>query len=494
MIKSKAIDIIQSFSPEEKSSFKDFLQSPYFNKKSKLVTLYELILVNLESLDLKSSSEEKVFSGLFTGSKFSYSFIRNLMSELLQLCELFLAVNDIKGRFDSAIYGNMIILKEYNRRHLDSLFKLKIKNYSKVFKKSLIDQERFDSLGKIESESIAFDLYRSSMEKVPLKVVKRSEYDLCNITQLLEFNLTDLRVNMSAYNLNFESELMFEFIKNLDIENYLRVLGDSDNPLRSELEIRLRLILLSIRQNDTGNYFKLRDLVIKNINMYTNSERSNMFIKLKNYCGAQIYNNDSKFYEEKYNLSKLESRSVKYNSDGVGHLYANVFIEVVQKAVFNDDIKFAKEYVMDFTKEIEKSKQESMYNLAMSYLEFHNKKFEKALEYLSGVKPFNNLVKNNCKILYLKTYYELSYLEAGFSALDSFAHYIKKKKEFTRMRREWLKKNYNIFNKLYKIKSSREKYSHGDLELLREEIKKANIYHSEWFFEKINELGKILKR
>ncbi|MEO8211214.1 MAG: hypothetical protein ABI840_11705, partial [bacterium] len=315
MVKSKAIDIIKSFSEKEKEAFKDFLKSPFFNKKKKIVTLYEIILKNLDT-DMKNSSEKELFSELFNESKFSYSFIRNLMSELLHLCELFFAANNMKESFDSAFYSNMIVLKEYNKRHLDNLFQLKIKKYPQILKRNLIDIEYYESLGKIEAESIAFDLYRSSMENVPLKVLQRSEYNLCYIAQLLEFDLTDLRVNMSAFNLNFESELTFEFIKNFDIENYLNKLNETNNPLRNELEIRLRLILLSVKQADTKNYFTLKDLIIKNINKFTNSERSNMFIKLKNYCAARIYNNDLEFYEEKYYLSKLESEVIKYNTDG----------------------------------------------------------------------------------------------------------------------------------------------------------------------------------
>lgn len=494
MVKSKAMDIIKSFSVNERESFKDFLKSPYFNKKKKIITLYDIILKNIGNMNSKNSLEEKLFSVLFSGNKFSYSFIRNLMSELLRLCELFLPVNDFKWKNNTAFYNNMIVLKEFNKRHLDSLFQLKIKKYQHALKKNLIDPEYYDSLGKIEAESVAFDLYRSSMENVPLKVVQRSEYNLCYITQLLEFDLNDLSVNMSAYNLNFESELIYEFIKNFNIENYLKKLRETKNPIRSELEIRLRLILLSIKQNDTENYFKLKELIIKNINKYTNNERSNMFIKLKNYCAVRIYNDDKMYYDEKYYLSKLECEVVKYNSDGVGHLYANIYIEVVQKAVLNNEIKFAKKYISEFTKEVEKSKQLSIYNLAMSFIEFENRNFIKTLDYLSGIRTFNYLIKNNCKVIYLKTYYELNYFEAGFSALDSFAHYIKENKQFNSKRREMLKKNYNIFNKLYKIKSSPKKYSQGDLELLRNEIAKAKIYHSEWYLEKINELEKILSK
>jgi len=493
MIKSKAIEIIKKLSEEEKLSFMDFLNSPFFNKKTKISELYNLILKNIERLDYEESSEEIIFAELFKVKEFSYSFLRNLMSELFQLCETFLIVNVQKNNSYSDINSAMILLRQYNTLTLDNLFISKYKKFLIDFKKSEIDDSYFDSIAKLYSENIAFDLFRSQMENVPLKLIDRSEYHLCCITQLLETNMNDLTVNLKAFNLNLENEFIIEFVKNLDIENFLLTLDKHENHLKDEIEIRLRLILLNKNNENTKNYFKLKDLVLKNVSKYNNAERFNVFIKLKNYCAVRIFEFDKDFYKEKYILGKTETEYVKYNRDGVGPLYINVYIEVINFALKMNDIKFAEYYIRFFTEELELNKRESLFNLASAFVNFSKCNFEKVLEHISKVDTFNNLIKNTSKMLYIKTYYELNLLESGFSALDSYIHYIKNNKSYTSNRKKMLIVEYDLLLKLYKIKSSQTKYTALDLEIMKIDLNKSGVFFTEWYIEKINELLKTIK-
>jgi hypothetical protein len=494
MVKSKAIEIIRKFSVKEAESFLEFIESPFFNKKKKLTEMFICIKNNMNKLDEKEMTEEILFSDLFKGKEFSYSFVRNLMSEMLNQCELFLVFNELKNNSFSDTMIKRILLKEYNKRFLDSHFSLKYKNIQKEFKETKIDFEYFDRLGKIEAENITFDLYRSSMENVPQKLLKRSEYHLCFIFQLLEFDIIDLTVNAAAFNLNFENELMFEFLKSIDIERFLGIIKSRKSPLAEELEVRLRLIKLSNDSDNTENYFKLKELIYKKINEYTNSEKLNMFIKLKNYCAVRIYKGDKKFYEEKYLISKREFESVKFNSEGVGPLFTNVFLEVVQTAVHKNETEYAEKLINEFSHHLEKSKQRSVHNLASAFVEFSRGNFENTLKCLSEVNAFNILMKNNSKLLYLKTYYEMNSLESGLSLLDSFIHYINETKELNESRKAALKKNYDFIRKLYRMKLNPEKHTRYDIDKVKEEIESSGINFNEWYICKLDELRKSVKK
>ena len=114
MIRSKAIDIILKLKNKERIEFSDFLNSPYFNRKKKIIEMYGIILKNISKLDDPEIKEEIIFRNLFEKDKFSYSSVRNLMSELLQLSEMFLVINGIKMKTtDDTIYDRLL-LKEYN--------------------------------------------------------------------------------------------------------------------------------------------------------------------------------------------------------------------------------------------------------------------------------------------------------------------------------------------------------------------------------------------
>lgn len=494
MIKSKAAEIIKKFSEEEKVSFQEFLLSPYFNKKDKLTELYKLILKNFDKLDEENSTEEKIFAGLFKDKEFSYSFLRNLMSELYALCEKFLIINKINNDSFKDINNVLALLRQYNIRFLDNHFNVKLNKYLNEFKNADYDENIFYSLAKIHSESISFDLYRSKMENVSLKLLDKSEYELCHISQLLASNMNDFVVNQKAFNLDFESELLTGFIENIDIGNFLKFLEKSNSQLKDEIQIRFRFILLSKDHKDSDNYFKLKDLILKKISKYTNAERFNIFIKLKNFCAVRIFESDFSFYVEKYSLSKIETEYIKFNQDGVGPLYANVYIENIIFAVKSKDMEFAKYYIDNLTIELEESIRESLYNLVMAHLEFAYNNFEKTLEYLSKVDNFNNLIKNTSKLLYIKSFYEMNSLDSGLSALDSYIHFLMENKNYTSNRKKLLLFEYEFLKKIYKIKSFPQKYSEYELNNLKKEIEKSDIFFPDWYFKKIEELKKILKK
>ncbi|HAY34573.1 MAG TPA: hypothetical protein PK536_10540 [Ignavibacteria bacterium] len=493
MLKSKVIDIILKLSERERDELSEFLNTPYFNKKKKISEIYSIIVKNSDNLFREDITEETLFKPLFEMNKYSYSFVRNLMSELLQLTEMFLVVNSIKKNTSVNNHYNSILLREYNSRYLDNLFKLKIKKISELYKDRKIDHEYFDFLGRLEAENIAYHLYRSEMKHVPGHLISRSEYDLCYILLLLEFDINDLNVNMASFNLNLEKEVLPEFVRQINFGKFLLNLDKIHSPVRFEIEMRIRLIMLSVNKEDTGNYFILKNIIYNNLNRYRNGELSNLFIKLKNYCAYRIYSGDIVFYNEKYSLLKKELQTVKYNSEGVGPLYINIYLEAVQNAVNANDTEFALKVISDFTKELEMSKRDSVSYLAKAIVEFRLGNFDKTFEHLSKVEPVNIYIKNLCKILYIKLFYETESFETGLSSLDSFSHYINETKELTPDRKKNLKKNYDILRKLYKMKTSPSKFSVFHLKEFTDRIKDSGVNYIEWYIEKAEQLHKIIK-
>jgi hypothetical protein len=489
MVKNKASDLIKKLNESERQELMLFLRSPYFNRKKKIVQLCEIIVRNIGRLNNPEITEENLFRPLFKNEEFSYSFIRNLMSELFRLCEVFLVINNLKAKSYSDNRFNMILLHEYNIRFLDRHFELKLKKIQDEYSAKKIDLDYFDMLGKLEAENIGFHLYRSAMQEVPAHLLKRAEHNFIHILQLLEFDMMDLAVNKSSFNLNFDDELVPGLQNTINISEMLRITADGRSPLRDEIEVRLRLIKLCWETEDDDNYYRLKELILKRIDKYANAELSNLFIKLKNYCAFRIYKGNAGFYEEKYRLSRKELETVRYNQDGVGPLFANIYLEIVQKAVLEKDLEYASAVIDNFTDALEASGQTAVSSMARAWIEFENKNFEKVLEHLSKVKAFSLFMKINIKILYMKTYYEMNALETGMSSVESFRHFIKETRELGGSRKTNLQRNYEIIKKLYKMKLNPKSYSKFNIEDIRRDIEISEIYYIDWYIEKINEFN-----
>ena len=90
MLKSKAIDIIKTFSPEELKRFVSFVSSPYFNSVKSLIRLTEVLRNHYPDFSTEDLTEVSLYEKVYGKGKFSYSVMKNLMSDLIPLCEKFL--------------------------------------------------------------------------------------------------------------------------------------------------------------------------------------------------------------------------------------------------------------------------------------------------------------------------------------------------------------------------------------------------------------------
>jgi len=198
---------------------------------------------------------------------------------------------------------------------------------------------------------------------------------------------------------------------------------------------------------------------------------------------------NAEFYDEKFALSKTELETVKYNADGVGPLFANFYLEIIQKAILVKDLDFAEYVIENFTRELEPSKQKSVSSMAKAFISFEKKEFEKTLEHLSKVNTMGLFLKINSKLLYMKAYYELNAMETGMSSVESFRHFIDESKELTKSRKENLKRNYEIIRRLYKLKQNRLKSHNYEIDELRKMVELSDIYYADWYLEKIDELS-----
>ncbi|MEO8665374.1 MAG: hypothetical protein ABI462_07745 [Ignavibacteria bacterium] len=121
MLKSKAIDILKTLSRDEFKRFGYFAESPYFNRNNSLIRLAGELREFYPSFDSGKMTEEYLYKKVF-GNKYSYSSMKNLMSEMLTLCENFL-IADRVNKVDNLGPRNTIdLLEELRERHLDKLF------------------------------------------------------------------------------------------------------------------------------------------------------------------------------------------------------------------------------------------------------------------------------------------------------------------------------------------------------------------------------------
>jgi hypothetical protein len=106
------IKLLKTFSNKEMKEFREFLESPFFNKRKAVVKLFEVLNQAHPEFEAEILSKEIVFSKLFPDKKFNDSTLRVLTHYLYELTEKYLAYSRFgKEKFEYAFHLNKELLE-----------------------------------------------------------------------------------------------------------------------------------------------------------------------------------------------------------------------------------------------------------------------------------------------------------------------------------------------------------------------------------------------
>ena len=193
MLKNKALDVIKTFNPAEIKSFELFIVSPYFNSNKAIIKLFELIRKRIQKASGKPLLEEELFLRLFPGKKYNYGIMKNLLSDLFGLCEIFLAIKPSSNiNLDNFEHG-LKRLDEYNSRFLDKMFFSEYSRLEKLieYKDNIIEILAHDlrnPLGTIGalSNMVTIEKDEDEKKKILHMITRTSENALALVKDVLE--------------------------------------------------------------------------------------------------------------------------------------------------------------------------------------------------------------------------------------------------------------------------------------------------------------------
>ena len=123
MENSKLIQLLKTFSTQELREFKDFMQSPLFNKNQDLIDFYLYLKKIAPDFPSKKLDKNAVFKRLYPNKKYADKQMRYLMSFTLKLAEQFIGWKKYQGQ---EILVKTHILESLVERNLE-------KNYQNIF-------------------------------------------------------------------------------------------------------------------------------------------------------------------------------------------------------------------------------------------------------------------------------------------------------------------------------------------------------------------------
>jgi hypothetical protein len=482
MISSKAIDLLRTFNEPEFRRFGIFLSSPYFRGEKIQVKFYALLKKYYPQFDHKNFDKEKLYSKLYPGRKYNDGVMRNILSDTLDLAQKFLIVEKTMKMGQNSL---LILLEELSSRKQSKLFaRVDSELNSMIEKKEIKDEDYFYGKFLLEAERRRSRIKRKSTIEVPGDHLKLMADYLTNsfLINILRINSFLANTNRNILKYNFDPFLISEIeslysgyperFKNLTYVNYLF----NTLKLAQTEEERYFFGLKSIMENEYDN---LRD-----------SDKSDIFTLLTNYCYLKVNKGHLNFMQENYKLHKEHIERGYYKGEK-GYLSHIMYINVTVTGLESGESDWVYKFLDKYKEELDDINRENSYNFCKALYYYHSKEYNRSIALAAKVSTDDLSYKHQLKSLYLKIYFDMNEAEQFYNHIDSYYHFLANQKNIPQVTRDIIKSYVSYSKKLFDIKENEAERDFELFKLKKEITENKSMINKQWLLDRIDKIEKI---
>ena len=490
MVTSKIILLLRRLNKKELSKFREFLCSPYFNNKNKLVQFYDKLVKHAPEFDEKKMKKAEIYESLYPGSSYNIQVYKNLSSELYLRAREFLAIEKHRS---NELNLSVDLLEKLESAGADELFKIELKNLRGELNKTKYNDIHFIYKFRLALTERNFLYHRSRRTKLNSSGNEESNellkyYFIHAFRQRFDFESLGMNFNLHES----ENPAMAHIRKQLDMGLVQQAIEHMQETKSKDHEIIaiFYYILMSFRVPENDIYFrKAKELVFKNINKFDRSFQFEVSDALYGLFSFRMMHNSSiENYRDTFDIINFRLKKKIYRESGESHFDAISFRAIFLTGVKLKEYEWLRKFLKKYIHEVTPGHRDNLFNLLSSYNKFFENKFEESLDYLNKVKYDINLYKMDVRKIQLLNYYELDLTEQAISLIASFREFLNTNKDLTEDERTKNLKMLNLYSRLLKLKEDKNEF---DLLGLKTDVDKTpNVLYKDWFIEKIDEIHK----
>ncbi len=467
---SKLYKALVQLSGHELNKLHRFVLSPYFNRNTALISLFEWIKEDLKSKH-DAPTKERLWEICYPGEPYDDGRFRKLQSDLLKLVEEFYAQEAFES---NPIHKAKYLLEAIQDRELDILqsgalktaIKLSedqsLKPASLYFYQYEIEQNKF-YINRRHTERSS----KSNIESIALNL------DRFYLAEKLRYYCTILN-HQHLTSLNYEMLFINEIIKHVENHDY------SDVPPI----VLYHQILLTYREPENKlHYDHLKELINKHIHLFPEHEAKEIIDAALNYSIKRMNSGEEEYVREAFDLycSSLDSGLLLVK----GQITPWSFKNIVTAGLRLKEFDWIENFITTRGNLLEPKYRDNAISFNLAQLYFYKKNYQQVIQLLSTVEYDDITYNLNSKTLLMASYYELDEIEALGSLLDAFRVYLVRNKELPTTRRKHYLTTISIVRKLAKI-------PHGnrtEAEKLQNEVDATQgVVSKNWILEKLAKL------
>jgi hypothetical protein len=467
----KFIALYISFSEQEKEEFRNFLKANNLGTSRNYV----------EILDSVKSDEKGEI--VIKGSKSSITRW-NRFSELQHLAEIFIIQKTINTK---NLLSRYILMKEYDKRGINSSFKKVYKNLQKeISGKSL---NKYDQ----ELNRLIESLYLEHMKKIStakqfaenLEKFNKSRLEILIIDQL-EF-LIEMWIQSTVKEINVDT-FAIDIFEAFDFNNVISILSksvDSKSDKRPAIRFLYYLYLSINDLRDNLNYKKAQKIFFSDLKFISRGKRDNYFsyliffgIEKKNIAVPESGENLFYIINEKLKEGFTEDL---INKD----ISLSNFRNYILIAINLKKYKWVNDFINKYGPLLKPDIRDDFMNLGKAILMFEKKDFKNSQKLLMQVKKKNPFNFVDVSILMLKVFFELNNPEDCHDELRKFNEYLRKDRNVKDLLIVNAKNFCKGYTMLLKVKQNPTKKYIIELQFF---LSKNLLIGKKWIEKKLNEI------
>lgn len=479
MIKSPSFDIIKSLSNEEFKRFREFLQSPYFNKNSNLVKIADYLKKVFPMDDKDKLTNEKIWNAVYGKKEFNYGIMKNLVYELKKITEKFLAAEHLEK---DELSREIFLINELKLRVPGEFFEKKIVTAKNKIENSKTEIRKLYFIYELNSIDTYYkeDHYRKESDKLSDDTDHRNSLISFFFASIFQLNYNQL---INSKFLNTKPDLKF-------FRDFIELYENKFKGLNLLSELYYYAVKMMVDPDNSEFYENLKELVYKNYELLGHSSLNNFVAILTAYCQLKKPGSKINYIKEEFEIQCFALDKGLFDPENFLYFDSNLFSRLVELSILLDKPDWCREFIDKHKKRLSPVNSKIRTQIAEIFLQNHLKNYEYALEILSKSKPDSIIEKFKIRSIELMIFFNLKDYERVYTLIKNFRSYLEydgKVSDLTfKVYAEFLnytKKLADISVKHYKTNDIK-----NELELMLVNFDKVKIANKTWLRSVIKEL------
>ncbi|GJM32985.1 MAG: hypothetical protein DHS20C18_19860 [Saprospiraceae bacterium] len=420
MQNTKLYKILSTFSVSEWRQFRDFIQSPFFNKKQELIQLYLCLYQekkkhyeSVTNLD-KSSIHRLVFpKDAYDEKKFNH-----LTSQLSLLAERFLG---------QLVYEQAGILMEYHQTQacVDRSLHKNVKQLCRKMEKTLATLPYRNA----DFYNQQYLFYNLNDQYFTSQKIRKFDNNLFKAGQ--QFDVYFLSNKLALLCATLERQGIFSHNDRIPLEEEILAIVKSkqfqDIPA---ISVYGSILLMLKEENEVVHYRDFRTNFKHHSSSFSTSEIQLFYQYAINYCTRKIRSGHKTYAEEMLELYQ-ESLAGGYLLDH-DQISPWAYKNIIKLGLGLKRFEWVESFIREFTPKLPEDKKQDAFHFNLADLYYHRKAYDEALQQLNILEFSDVHYKLDARVILLKIYYETKEYEALHSLISSFRIFLLRHSEITK--------------------------------------------------------------